>query len=430
MKRLIALLLAALMFASLFACSKEEEPKAEPAETTEEETTVITATEEITTSEIPVTTTKASTDNKKPTTTTKASTGNKTPTTTTKSSTENKTPTTTTKAPTNNSTTEKPKEPTVEVEKSFGQKIRDSVTPVPLFSVDPDQDNEFNVLLIGNSYSTHWPDELAFLFGAAGYKNVTICNIYHSGAVFQDHWTWFQNGENKETLHINRPGQNRISWENVGWEECIDFANWDVISFQQGNELVGATERYYDSIDKWLPQIFTYVYKQFPKAQYYWQQNWSHEAGNGSYTLDRTKRHGNWHREVALKVSGEWDFINVPLGSAWMSVRHDPLFYEGTGAREDTPTRSLTRRIQKSGVNTGLIVDDLSHDGDIGGGSYLNACVWFEMLTHKSVLSINTAPVYQDGAGNTYTLTQEQIKKLQNTAHQTVLADYGGSWYR
>lgn len=314
-------------------------------------------------------------------------------------------------------------------EKSYGQELRDSVETDPLFG-DPSEDEEFNVLLIGNSFSAHWPDELAFLFGEAGYENVTICDIYHSGAVFEEHWTWFENGENVENLYIHRPGQTeRKEQKDVGWEYCITYANWDVISFQQGNRLVGATGRYRMSISQWLPKIFKYLYERFPDAEYYWQQNWSHEAGNGSYTMAKTERIANWHREESLRVSESWEFINVPLGSAWLTVRHDPLFFEYSGVYEETPTRSLTRRIQRSGSEKGTIVDDLGHDGDIGGGSYLNACVWFEMLTHKSCLDIDAAPVYTDGAGNTYTLTKEQYDKLQEAAHNAVLADYGEEWY-
>lgn len=312
--------------------------------------------------------------------------------------------------------------------KSYGQKLRDSVEQDPLFD-DPSEDEEFNVLFIGNSYSVHWQNELAHIFGVAGYEYVTLCDIYHSGAVFEEHWTWFQNGERVETLYVNRPGQETYAWKDVGWEDCITYANWDVISFQQGNRLVGATGRYRVSISQWLPQIFTYLYERFPLATYYWQQNWAHEAG-GSYDFAKTAKLTAWHREESLKVSQDWDFINVPLGSAWEKVRHDPLFFEGTGERDEVPTRSLTRRIQGSGAQKGDIVDDLSHDGDIGGGSYLNGCVWFEMLTHKSVLDIpDTSPVYVDGAGKTYTLTQEQMDKLQEAAHQTVLDDYGEEWY-
>ena len=326
-----------------------------------------------------------------------------------------------------------PKEPKEEVyeTKSYGQELRDSVETDPLFPDSPSEDEEFNVLLIGNSYSTHWTDELAFIFGAGGYENVNICNIYHSGAVFEEHWTWHVNGERVENFYINRPGQEKVAWEDVGFEECITYANWDVISFQQGNRLVGATGRYRVSISQWLPKIFTYLYERFPDAIYYWQQNWSHEAGGDSYTLEKTEKLAKWHREESLRVAKQWDFINTPLGSAWMEVRHDPLFYEGTGKREDKPVRSLTRRIQKAGENKGIIVDDLSHDGDVGGGSYLNGCVWYEMLTHKSVLDIeDVSPQYVEGNGTVHTLTLEQMNKLQEVAHQTVLADYGEEWYK
>ena len=53
------------------------------------------------------------------------------------------------------------------------------------------------------------------------------------------------------------------------------------------------------------------------------------------------------------------------------------------------------------------------------------------MLTHESVLDIeDVSPQYVEGNGTVHTLTKEQLNKLQEVAHQTVLADYGEEWYQ
>ena len=317
------------------------------------------------------------------------------------------------------------------VRKSYGDKLRESIELDPLYPDSPADDEELNILLIGNSFSTHWPDELAKLLGAAGYENSMVCNVYHSGAVFEEHWTWYLNHENAEAFYIHRPSDTdgRKEWHDVGLEECVTYANWDIISFQQGNRLVGATGRYRVSISQWLPQLYSYVYAYFPEATYYWQQNWSHLYDTGA----KTNRITEWHREESERVCKDWGFINAPLGDAWPAVRYDPLFYDfpGEDFENSTPNRSLHTRLYEDSSLKGTITNsDLSHDGNIGGGQYLNASVWFEMITHKSVVGNSYVPeYYQEPTDTTYTFTAEQISKLQNAAHQAVLEDYGEEWY-
>ena len=59
------------------------------------------------------------------------------------------------------------------------------------------------------------------------------------------------------------------------------------------------------------------------------------------------------------------------------------------------------------------------HDGDTGGGQYLNACVWFEILTGKDCRENTYAPTYTRD-GKTYTLTDEQLRMLKEAAHEAV----------
>ncbi len=322
-----------------------------------------------------------------------------------------------------------------EEELTFGEKLRQSIEPEPLFpDVSPSEDEEMNILFIGNSYSYYWPDELANLLGAAGYENVLVCNIYHSGASFEDHWTWHVNKESPETFFINRPGQPQGRWDDVGLEECITYANWDYISFQQTNRYAGATYQNNRSISEWLPKLFTHVYSYFPEADYYWHQSWAHSAGKDGYkgasTVDKMTK---FFSDSAKNVCANWGFTNAPCGDAWVFVRYDPLFYAHSGDfANDNPTKCLHTRIQHSGTSKGMIINsDLSHDGDIGGGQYLNACVWFETITKKSVVGNSFVPVYvHEESDTSYTFTAEQIAKLQDAAHRAVLEYHGEDFYK
>ena len=59
------------------------------------------------------------------------------------------------------------------------------------------------------------------------------------------------------------------------------------------------------------------------------------------------------------------------------------------------------------------------HNGDIGGGQYLNACAWFEAITGKSCIGNTFRPVYEY-AGQKHSLSEEMITVLQSAAHQAV----------
>ena len=59
------------------------------------------------------------------------------------------------------------------------------------------------------------------------------------------------------------------------------------------------------------------------------------------------------------------------------------------------------------------------HNGDVGGGQYLSACVWFETLTGRSCIGNTFRPVYTHN-GQEYTLSEELVTILQQAAHQAV----------
>ena len=313
-----------------------------------------------------------------------------------------------------------------------------SVDVDPMFSNDPAEDGELNVLLIGNSYSYYWLDELWALLNAAGYKNARICNVYYSGCKFEQHWSWYANGEKNYLFQI-WDGTVRKTRENAGLEECMSYANWDIISFQQSGTYMygGGTEngpaRFENSVYEDLPELYRLMYKNFPHAEFCWIQHWVHEIGSSpaaGITLEAQNSYHEAYKSFSYKICEEYGLTNVPLGEAWQSVRHDPMFFElGSG---DYPVKTLHTRVYTSAFKCykKVKLDDLSHDGDIGGGQYLNACVWFEVITHRSVVGNSFRPSYTHTYENkTYTFTEEQILLLQRAAHSAVTACHGEGYY-
>ena len=146
-----------------------------------------------------------------------------------------------------------------------------------------------------------------------------------------------------------------------------------------------------------------FLREQFPQSEFFWHQTWSYEVGydrdNG--VIDSPEAQEAQHqtvRDVALHLCKEYDLIRIPVGDAWQIARKDPMIGDVL--------------CHKKGA-----VGDFLHDGDTGGGQYLNACVWFEVLTGKSCIGNTWRPEYD--------LSEEKIVQLQKVAHEAVEAAKG-----
>ena len=270
-----------------------------------------------------------------------------------------------------------------------------------------------NILLIGNSYSYYWPDELWGLLNAAGYEDVTICNVYYSGCTFEKHWNWHVAGEGHYRL-VTNDSEGRRQEEGIDLETAVARKNWDIISLQQGNSYIyrGGVELHRASMEPHLPLIYNYLLEKFPNAKYYWHQSWAHGIGYGVSTLEKQQAVTQGFRVVSDEICQQYPFTKVPCGDAWEMVRYHPVITEGG--------KQLTTRIRKENP----MYDDLTHDGDHGGGQYLNACVWFEMLTRKSVIGNTFRPKYMFGDVE-YPLGETKVALLQHAAHAAVIGVYG-----
>ena len=283
---------------------------------------------------------------------------------------------------------------------------------------DPSLDDELNILLLGNSYSYYWPDELWGMMDAAGYENVTICNIYYSGCTFEKHWTWHVANISNYRF-ITNDAAGRRSVEQWDLDRCLDYKNWDLISLQQSNGYMynGGEVAQLASMEPYLGNLTDLLKSRFPQATYYWLQSWAHDVGYGVDNIPHQQQITEAFGNVARKICDQYGFINVPCGDAWGLIRQDPLILEGG--------KSLTTRIKGDDP----MYDDLTHDGDHGGGQYLNACVWFEVLTQKSCIGNTFRPDYKLDDVE-YPLGEEKIALLQNAAHTAVANFYGEDYVK
>jgi hypothetical protein len=265
---------------------------------------------------------------------------------------------------------------------------------------DPSKDDTLNVLMIGNSFCYYYVEELWGMLDAAGIK-ANICNVYYSGCPLESHWKWWKSGEaNYSYYTTNESGRKGI--ENVNLEYCLQQQNWDVISLQESSSKVrasGGVQAHLEKSKLWCTELWGYLKEQFPQSRYLWHQTWAYQVGydrNGYQMTDLAQQETDMQvqKDFALALCKEYNLERVNSGEAWQIVRQDG--YDNLCARNS--------------VNGGE--GDYYHDGDIGGGQYLNACVWFEAITGQSCIGNTWRPPYM--------LDETLIVTLQQAAHKAI----------
>lgn len=273
---------------------------------------------------------------------------------------------------------------------------------------DPAEDDTLNILLIGSSFCYYYVEELWGLLDAAGIK-AKVCNVYYSGCPLEKHYKWWKNGEaNYEFYVTDENGRN--GYEEYSLDTCLMFANWDVISLQESSTKIrnAGVEKHLENTRLWRSELWGYIKKQFPLSMYCWQQQWSYQIGYDRSgvkvtSVEQQKEMDADYRNFALAVCEEDDLVRVNPGEAWRIARDNPVVGD-----------VLCKRLS---VNIGE--GDYYHDGDVGGGQYLNACVWFEVVTGQSCIGNTYRPTYALDALK-YELEEPVVAALQEAAHQAV----------
>ena len=261
---------------------------------------------------------------------------------------------------------------------------------------DPAQDDTINILMIGNSHCYYFTDELVGLASANGIK-LRVSNVYYSGCTVSMHYKWWKEGQgNYQFITHDENGKTVVEGANL--EYCLKQANWDAISLQTGTAdfMAKPADQVLSETKEMRAELWAYIKAQFPKSKHYWHQSWSYQLGGEKFGVkydDVSKQHDldDNIATIAKQVCREDNVLRVPTGPAWRLVR-------------DGGYDNMCARIGVTG--------DYGHDGDVGGGQYLNACVWFETLLGESCVGNTWRP--------DYTLSEDMIAMLQKAAHDAV----------
>ena len=273
---------------------------------------------------------------------------------------------------------------------------------------DPGDNGVIDILMIGGSFNYYYVEELYGLAAAAGIP-MRVCNLYYSGAGPKQHWTWWTN-EQSPCQFFNTDGNGRVKTEGVGLEWALAQGEWDVLSLQypSGTVRTATPQQGFDDLDMYARALSDYLHEQFPDAMLCWGQVWGYQVGydrDGYAVPDVETQTGLYarHKEIAYMAADAYNCTLIPCGDAWQNVR--------AGGYDE-----LCARLGK-GTNH---VGDYYHEGDIGGGQYLNACVWFEMITGESCVGNTYVPSYVYSGKTYYVSDKITLTQLQEAAHKAV----------
>jgi len=268
-------------------------------------------------------------------------------------------------------------------------------------------DGVIDILMVGNSFCYYFVEELVGLAAADGI-NMRVCNVYYSGCKMSQHYNWWVAGEAPYEFFATTAEKGRVKTEGVTLEWSLAQGNWDYISIQSLDINSSDPEELLQYNKLYLDTFYGLFREQFPHATMAWHQTWSYAvgtAGNGTVTTPEKQVANHMRNRGAAKLICEkYDLLNVPSGEAWALIRAEG--YD-----------KLCARIGKGTNHEG----DYYHDGDVGGGQYLNACVWYETVTGNSCVGNTYRPVYKYNSAEIPLNSEMTYEKLQEAAHQAVL---------
>lgn len=278
---------------------------------------------------------------------------------------------------------------------------------------------EISVFFVSNSTCYYFVDELYGLLSDAGYDQATLALAYYPGCSIKQHYEWIKDSSsNYEFRIIDKNGLNIRS--NYSLNDALNEKSWNIISFDN-NAATFASGDAQTAIEITEPHfglLLAYIKDKFPRARYLWHEVWANEIGYKSafHMTSKEQRTQVYKAKQSVMnyMTSTYGIGGVPTGDAWEKVRDLPLFTVPHPEFSEAKRFSLCSRIEN-----GAFKDDFSHDGDVGGGQYLNACVWFEALTGESCIGNTFRPRYKYD-GKDVSLTEEKIFVLQNAAHDAM----------
>ena len=206
------------------------------------------------------------------------------------------------------------------------------------------------VLHVGNSFADQPISRLQLWFEKLGIQNVTYGIVMRAGGSLQQHLDSIINDEpydensafriyrnvNGETTYIpnvdptDRSG-NTTTNSQIKLSDCLQFADWDVITFQQASWASGKWE----TIEPYLPSLIKYARYYCPNSgvKIGWQMTWAYAKGYGGLSSYNNSQEEMFNGIVqcAKNVCSYYGIdLIVPNGVVVQNLRNVPESFWGS----------------------------------------------------------------------------------------------------
>jgi hypothetical protein len=225
---------------------------------------------------------------------------------------------------------------------------------------------QVKILAIGNSFSQDATHYLHPLAKAAGI-DTKVVNLYIGGCSLARHC---ENIEQDSKLYLyERDG--KATEQYVSIKHALTEEEWDFVITQQASHDSGMQETYYP----FVINLFDYVRKYAPKAEFLLQQTWAYEIDSThNCFIHYNHNQQEMYERLCSAYEAAADKLGVrviPCGDVVQKVRKkEPFVYEKGGM-------SLCR----DGFHMTYLY-----------GRYLLAATWYEVLFNKSILENSYMP--------------------------------------
>ena len=213
----------------------------------------------------------------------------------------------------------------------------------------PKNPQTLKVLHVGNSFADQPISKLQMWFDAMGIENVIYCIVMRAGGSLYQHYNSIINDEpydensafriykniNGETTYIGNADPmdksgNTTTSNQIKLSDCLQFTDWDVITFQQASFASGKWE----TIEPYLPTLIKYARYYCPNSgvKIGWQMTWAYAKGYtslSSYNNSQTEMY-NGIIQCAKNVCSYYDIdLIVPNGVVVQNLRNVDVAFWG-----------------------------------------------------------------------------------------------------
>lgn len=233
--------------------------------------------------------------------------------------------------------------------------------------IEPNLNDSFKILSIGNSYSLNAIYYLQDIAKDCGAKDIYIAGLYIGGCSIDMHWETIQKKGTYQTYRVYTTSLDYKEYGGYTLDKALAEQDWDIITIQQSSADSPFYLRYV-----MLSNIIRYVKKICPETKIVWHMTWSYANSYNSETFrqfdrDQVKMY-NGIIDALKKMVLTNGYINgvIPVGTALQNVR-------------------------STHIGDTLNPNDGTH---LAGnyGLYTAGLTWYAYLTGKDVMSLPLTP--------------------------------------